>query len=262
MRRSVPSVRRLVAMYREADLGDLPLGDRPRSSRAREGDQRLIGRRCPGRRLRPGVIGERLYQAILDVERGAAVGAWPLGSQPIHELHDKVVPHPLIGVAVRVRQVGCRGTVHRDPFVESLLRPILQCDRAGDVEDTHAGDLVGDPRERGDRQRDETEHEPQQRVLRAQLALSDEGVAQLLEQADGAERHADEAPLLLDQVLLQLFDGAQPTYPKALQAAGYETAALDYIMRNSGVTRYTDLGEQPWRKAVDQLKRRAREKRQ
>ena len=30
-----------------------------------------------------------------------------------------------------------------------------------------------------------------------------------------------------------------------------ETAALDYIMRNSGVTRYTDLGEQPWQKAVE-----------
>jgi anaerobic selenocysteine-containing dehydrogenase len=30
-----------------------------------------------------------------------------------------------------------------------------------------------------------------------------------------------------------------------------ETAALDYIMRNSGVTRATDLGEQPWRKAVE-----------
>jgi DMSO reductase family type II enzyme molybdopterin subunit len=30
-----------------------------------------------------------------------------------------------------------------------------------------------------------------------------------------------------------------------------ETAALDYIMRNSGVTRASDLGEQPWRKAVE-----------
>jgi len=30
-----------------------------------------------------------------------------------------------------------------------------------------------------------------------------------------------------------------------------ETAALDYIMRNSGVTRHTDLGEQPWEKAVE-----------
>jgi len=30
-----------------------------------------------------------------------------------------------------------------------------------------------------------------------------------------------------------------------------EQAALDYIMRNSGVTRHTDLGEQPWKKAVE-----------
>jgi nitrate reductase alpha subunit len=30
-----------------------------------------------------------------------------------------------------------------------------------------------------------------------------------------------------------------------------EKAALDYIMRNSGLTRYTDLGEQPWQKAVE-----------
>jgi len=30
-----------------------------------------------------------------------------------------------------------------------------------------------------------------------------------------------------------------------------ETAALDYIMRNSPVTRATDLGEQPWRKAAE-----------
>jgi len=30
-----------------------------------------------------------------------------------------------------------------------------------------------------------------------------------------------------------------------------EKAALDYILRNSGITRYSDLGEQPWQKAVE-----------